>query len=441
MRAARNRDLLLYRSKVSRRHVAVHNLLVHDVVSLEQATCVLKDAFSAPDLAVELAPTSRRSGKSVSTLFVTFPTEEGAEKALQAGLLLLLGRQCPVVPCIDQEQTTCAAKISTSISTSNLAKGATLAMSAARAEGSQLSKNGQAKRVECPLCGREMGAGRSLRMHLMAKHSLADEEALFSTMRAARQCSPSGSISASTSTTARARDSQEPWLMAARNGDVEALRQLSTSGWHSNTCADRHGSLAIHWAAGRGHLEAVKYLVSEGCAANIPVTKGRRCRKQPLHWASRVGANHVVDWLLGQHCVSPNDVTKDGSTPLHFAVYGGNLSTVQLLCCRGANIHALNTHGCGAAAWAALGCAPEEVCQFLHSNGVDFSIVNNQGHSFWHKAALRGSLALLHWCNQHCALPLSSRGQDIGGHMPSELASLSGFPHVAEWLLTVESQE
>ena len=68
----------------------------------------------------------------------------------------------------------------------------------------------------------------------------------------------------------RARDGlADRGLEAAKTGDLLQLRHLvTTEGWNPIKVVDQHGSTALMWAAGGGHLEVCKYLVDE-CGVDV----------------------------------------------------------------------------------------------------------------------------------------------------------------------------
>ena len=87
-----------------------------------------------------------------------------------------------------------------------------------------------------------------------------------------------------------------PAFVAARDGDLAALQHLVAGGWDAAE-RDRHGSSALMWAAGSGHLHGCKYLGERfGVPASLDaVAAGGVSKKQlkrlrsPLHWAARHG--------------------------------------------------------------------------------------------------------------------------------------------------------
>ena len=54
------------------------------------------------------------------------------------------------------------------------------------------------------------------------------------------------------------------------------------------------GYSALHWAAYKGHLDTVKYLISKGAAVDKQDNDGNTA----LHDAAREGHARVVDFLL-----------------------------------------------------------------------------------------------------------------------------------------------
>ena len=60
------------------------------------------------------------------------------------------------------------------------------------------------------------------------------------------------------------------------------------------------------------------------------------------------------------------------------------------------NINKLNSYGCNASQWLALRGDVESMKYFL-SLGLDFKILNRNGHSALHKAAIKGNMAACIW--------------------------------------------
>ena len=93
-------------------------------------------------------------------------------------------------------------------------------------------------------------------------------------------------------------------IAAARAGNTAALALLPSAALHA---PDARGSTALHWAAGSGQLDAVRWLVEQravppNCLETPPPGSGRRrgiSNRTPLHFAARNGHLAVVQYLCG----------------------------------------------------------------------------------------------------------------------------------------------
>ena len=77
-----------------------------------------------------------------------------------------------------------------------------------------------------------------------------------------------------------------PGLVAARDGRLEALRELLGGGWEvfSAGSLDRNGASALDWAAGGGHLACVELLAPHAHGVRQPTACTRRSAlERPLN--------------------------------------------------------------------------------------------------------------------------------------------------------------
>jgi ankyrin repeat protein len=144
---------------------------------------------------------------------------------------------------------------------------------------------------------------------------------------------------------ARGASVNDPTLVSSclANGHLPAAEFLMHAG----------APLTLESAAGLGELEKVKsYFDKKG---NL----SRKATIQQFHrallWSSEYGRNQVIEFLLDHR--APLDArSNDGQTPLHWAVIGGQLDTIQLLLSRGASLKEKNSYGgtaLGQAHWSA----------------------------------------------------------------------------------------
>ena len=120
--------------------------------------------------------------------------------------------------------------------------------------------------------------------------------------------------------------------LAAQNGDTELLQLLVET--HFTTinpdCTDSellHGT-ALHCAAGNGHADCLRILLSDGSiGVNTTESHGRTA----LHMAIQNNHTECVQLLLSDSTTNVNATDSSGWTPLHTAVQNGNLECVKLL--------------------------------------------------------------------------------------------------------------
>lgn len=229
-------------------------------------------------------------------------------------------------------------------------------------------------------------------------------------------------------------------LEAARDGDLEALRQLVAGGWCATDVVDRHGSSALHYAAGSGRLDVCKYLMDElGVPAGQVQTKDGRTA---LHWAARNGWVEVCRWLV-EKGISPDVGTRDGTRPLHWAIWQGHLPVCDFLLEANADLHAVNSYGCNAIQWAAQTDTSDGLlaCRWLRVRGLDVGVLNTNGHSALHKAAVKGQRAVCEWLLSPDGgrLELAHLAADGDGNTPSLMARLEGHVSLADYLDNVSA--
>lgn len=226
--------------------------------------------------------------------------------------------------------------------------------------------------------------------------------------------------------------SEDPGLLACRSGNTSTLVELVSRGWDVNT-VDRFGSPGLHWGASAGHLAICKLLVESfsAPASAIDTKSGRNA----LHWAARYGRLSVAEWLVNEHALKPTSITKDGTSPLHLAAWGGSREMCIWLVSMGANLEYRNKWKCNCVHFACL-AGNIEVCKWLRSQGVDFSTVNNQGHNALHKAAYGGHQELCQWIQDVVGLDLSCEIEDSRGQTAIDLARKAGHSTLVEWFRT-----
>jgi len=104
---------------------------------------------------------------------------------------------------------------------------------------------------------------------------------------------------------------------------------------------DVYGNTLLHWAAYRGNIELVSYLVNRGAAVSIPNTKESHT---PLHWASLQGEIEICNTLIEQKAPI-NAVDANGHTPIFFAADNNRAVVVHMLIHCGADVRIADQKG------------------------------------------------------------------------------------------------
>ncbi|CAJ1966694.1 unnamed protein product [Cylindrotheca closterium] len=339
----------------------------------------------------------------------------------------------------------------------------------------------QAGRLPCPHCCQWCKGTKGLWWHQQQKHKIEYSEATTVASSSVNELaivvySPNTVLrSNNTSTTngsteplpVHGRQQQRQHHMTtddpiefAKNGDLDGLKNaVMYKGYQPLNDWDRRGANPLHWAAGSGHLDIVKYLV-EDC--HIDPNQGQRGKRSfsgrtALHWAARNGHLETVEYLVGNtlHPVNLETATIDGTTAFCWAAWQGHLHVMDLLYSKGCNIHTTNSFGCNPVLWCAQGKGEEStILEWLAEKQSRMDVTNHNGHGVLHKAAQRGWKVGCHWfvnkilqgnnrtgssmTANEIANALRLVGPDTEGYCPSDLAGMEGNEELAKFLVGVE---
>ncbi|ETW08499.1 hypothetical protein H310_01065 [Aphanomyces invadans] len=299
-------------------------------------------------------------------------------------------------------------------------------------------------RFPCSLCGLYFNGTKGLRVHREIQHNHSyvqarDDAVAASNVQIIAYTAPRTMLhqwTESAKAAERRRRDLEPGLDAARRGDIPALQALLHQGWDAKSTRDVHGNDAMLWAAIEGHLGMCRFL-HEQVGLDAAALQGKLGRNA-LHWAARNGFRRICEWLINEVKIDVDCATLDGTTPLHYAVYGQHLDIVQWLVDIGCDIHCLNVFGCNASQWCAM-TGNVDILRFLVEKGLDCSVLNRNGHSALHKAALKGHDDMCMWLVR----PVSEGGgglhrrhmqPDDEGFTPMMFASANGHTQLGHHL-------
>ncbi|XP_066297501.1 death-associated protein kinase 1-like isoform X1 [Branchiostoma lanceolatum] len=199
------------------------------------------------------------------------------------------------------------------------------------------------------------------------------------------------------------------FFKASREGDVSRLRSYRKEGGDINIKEKGSMRSALHYAASRGKLPAVEWLVSKGADVNakdalrrtplheaaakgrvkisqILITKGAdvnvkdfAAHETPLHSAAGQGRNGVVELLLAKGGVV-NATDEELQTPLHRSAQGGHVRATQILLFNGGSINIIDKAENAPVHCAAAGDHIEAV-KLLLGQGADVFARNKENQS------------------------------------------------------------
>ena len=231
-----------------------------------------------------------------------------------------------------------------------------------------------------------------------------------------------------------------PGLAACRDGELEKLKELlKNDEFDVIRDVDNNGSNGIHWCAGSGYLDILKFLL-DWCATkygngNIIHYRDKRSGRNAFHWASRNGRIHVCQYLLETFDMDINSITNDGTSAFHLTAWAGEFEMCRWLVENKCNPHIINTFGCNAIHFACL-AGNLNMCKWLYEDlKLDVRLVQLQGHHTLHKAAWAGHKDVCAWLQDEIGIDPLSTVVDNKGHTASRLAEIAGHSELAEWLL------
>ncbi|WP_375316208.1 ankyrin repeat domain-containing protein [Wolbachia endosymbiont (group A) of Colletes cunicularius] len=123
-------------------------------------------------------------------------------------------------------------------------------------------------------------------------------------------------------------------LAAVQDAGLNEVKDLINQKANINA-KDMYGWTPLHFAASRDKLSVVEFLFNNNANVKTKDVYGNT----PLHVAAQYSSNlEIVKFLLDKDVSGINDITNNGWTPLHLAIQGNKLNTVELLLDRGADI-------------------------------------------------------------------------------------------------------
>ncbi|XP_042265956.1 espin isoform X4 [Thunnus maccoyii] len=218
---------------------------------------------------------------------------------------------------------------------------------------------------------------------------------------------------------------------AARAGKLTCLRFLVEEAGLPGNCLANNGASPAHDAAATGNLACLQWLLTQGgCRPEDRDSSGATV----LHLASRFSHHEITEWLLKSGEVDPGATTDAGALPLHYAAAKGDLPSLRLLLGHSPNIVNSQTKNGATPLYLACQEGHLEVVQLLAKDcGADPSIRANDGMTPLHAAAQMGHNTVIVWLMSFTEISLTDRDGD--GATAMHFAASRGHAKVLSWLL------
>ncbi|XP_046548425.1 protein fem-1 homolog B-like [Haliotis rubra] len=182
-------------------------------------------------------------------------------------------------------------------------------------------------------------------------------------------------------------------------------------------------------ASWRGHLDVVKYIVSQN---KVDINSRGSRKKTPVMVAAAEGHKDVVEFLVN-HGADLSLVYSSGSSTLHIASLGGHLEVVKYSVSE--NKVDINSRGwrMKTPVMVAAEMGKKDVVEFLVEHGADLSLVYDGGSSTLHLASAEGHLEVVKYVVSKYKLNINSRGWKK--KTPVMVAAEMGEKDVVEFLV------
>jgi len=201
--------------------------------------------------------------------------------------------------------------------------------------------------------------------------------------------------------------------------------RLSSLGWPRKP---NNGPAPLHNACMRAdkNTKIVELLIAGGAYINARCYSEQADGWTPLYFACLHENTKAVELLIAQKA-QINSTSDSGNTPIHYAT---NAEIAELLIDNGANIHFKNKDGYSPLHNAVKGCH-SDVAKLLIAKRAYVTTTNKKGTSLLHEAAITKQKEMMELL---IAEGVNIDAKDRAGLTPAQLAEMSGYDDIAEFL-------
>ena len=227
---------------------------------------------------------------------------------------------------------------------------------------------------------------------------------------------------------------QTPAFYAAMQGHLEVLENLVNRGAEVKIKDTRRWSpvLLASWG---GHAGVAAFLLQKGVDTNA--AEGETWA--PLHAAAFAGHTEVCRILIENDPKSLNIPSRNGDTPLHWAIHRSHKDTVALLLEKGADLTIANEREM-LPVHAAIDAGNTEILSMILNKNKKILNFRDKvfDRSLLHFAVIRGTLDGIRYLVEQ---GIDINSQDFAGNTPIELAAKLERNDIFEWLRSKGAKE
>ncbi|KAG9453834.1 hypothetical protein H6P81_006738 [Aristolochia fimbriata] len=203
----------------------------------------------------------------------------------------------------------------------------------------------------------------------------------------------------STTASIKAKNGYDAFHIAARQGDIETVKELITALPQLSMTVDLSNTTALHTAAALGHGEVVNLILEmDSSLAKIARSNG----KTALHSAARNGHLDIVRALLSKEPATLARTDKKGQTAFHMAAKGQSLEVLdELLKHQPSMINMVDTKGNTALHITSRKGRQQIARKLLEIKGISTNCINRAGETPIDTAEKIGNLDIMEMLREY----------------------------------------
>jgi ankyrin repeat protein len=167
--------------------------------------------------------------------------------------------------------------------------------------------------------------------------------------------------------------SAETIVEAAKNGDLQTVRNILQQDPSKLNATDESKYTALHWACMRAHWDVAEYLIEMGADLNVVGGDGGT----QINWAVHHDNVEIVRMMV-EKGAKLNIRNKWGMTELHTAIWRGCIHVVEYLLDQGSD-PAIKTNEGWTAMHYAFRSGHDDVIDLLKTRGISLKVQDNTG--------------------------------------------------------------